>query len=486
MLENKFVEASFMVAEKWKLYTLILKVFYSNNKFEGVKFKAGKEATEKELYNYCKNLEEFSDIDLQQYKQLISQLVEWQNLDKRLDYDEFETWEDFHNNSMLYSITTDTIQLMEYIERKEHKKEEIRTLSTSYIDDIVKNLQILKKCDLKRDQEKIYNAWLSIREKYEEMYKRYRDYLHQFLDQTKEKIELADLIQQQNKLITIINDFIIHIGEKKRILIKIMLELEEFFYNDLLNVIAEKFAQKSISDYEKEREVAITVWSEIKEWFSDNKNSISVNIQEYTIKFVDKLYENINELLLSNRRKMDKEYFHILKLINSCNSEEELSKLCEYIFGINQIKHYRTYNEYSIGDNAESTFDIAGVDLVLYKTKENKPTNTKTRGRIEKSNEDKERERQKNLKDQEILSHLKEKFLKEKIDTLDYSNQVLKNEEFQYLFNLYYQGFINKENIVVTKFGKYYKVDICENEKINLICEDGICKMPRCFFTQIN
>ena len=46
MLENKFVEASFMVAEKWKLYTLILKVFYSNNKFEGVKFKAGKEATE--------------------------------------------------------------------------------------------------------------------------------------------------------------------------------------------------------------------------------------------------------------------------------------------------------------------------------------------------------------------------------------------------------------------------------------------------------
>lgn len=294
MLENKFVEASFMVAEKWKLYTLILKVFYSNNKFEGVKFKAGKEATEKELYNYCKNLEEFSDIDLQQFKQLISQLVEWQNLDKRLDYDEFETWEDFHNNSMLYSITTDTIQLMEYIERKEHKKEEIRTLSTSYIDDIVKNLQLLKKCDLKREQEKIYNTWLSVREKYESMENRYLDYLTTFSKQKKEKIELTDLIKQQNKLITIINEFITHIGEKKRVLIKTMLELEEFFYNGLLDVIAEKFAQKSISDYEKEKLVAITVWKDIKEWFSNNKSSKSVAIQEYTIKFVDKLYENIN------------------------------------------------------------------------------------------------------------------------------------------------------------------------------------------------
>lgn len=486
MLENKFVEASFMVAEKWKLYTLILKVFYSNNKFEGVKFKAGKEATEKELYNYCKNLEEFSDIDLQQFKQLISQLVEWQNLDKRLDYDEFETWEDFHNNSMLYSITTDTIQLMEYIERKEHKKEEIRTLSTSYIDDIVKNLQLLKKCDLKREQEKIYNTWLSVREKYESMENRYLDYLNTFSKQKKEKIELTDLIKQQNKLITIINEFITHIGEKKRVLIKTMLELEEFFYNGLLDVIAEKFAQKSISDYEKEKLVAITVWKDIKEWFSNNKSSKSVAIQEYTIKFVDKLYENINEHLLNNRRKMDKEYFYILKLINSCHSEEELSKLCEYIFGINQIKHYRIYNECYIGDNTESTFDIAGIDFVLYKTKENKSTNTKIRGRIEKSIEDKERERQKNLKDQEILNHLKEKVLKEKIDTLDYSNQILKNEEFQYLFNLYYQGFINKEHIAITKFGKYYKVDICENEKINLICEDGVCKMPRCFFTQIN
>ena len=318
------------------------------------------------------------------------------------------------------------------------------------------------------------------------MENRYLDYLNTFSKQKKEKIELTDLIKQQNKLITIINEFITHIGEKKRILIKTMLELEEFFYNGLLDVIAEKFAQKSISDYEKEKLVAITVWEDIKEWFSNNKSSKSVAIQEYTIKFVDKLYENINEHLLNNRRKMDKEYFHILKLINSCHSEEELSKLCEYIFGINQIKHYRIYNECYIGDNTESTFDIAGIDFVLYKTKENKSTNTKIRGRIEKSNEDKERERQKNLKDQEILNHLKEKFLKEKIDTLDYSNQVLKNEEFQYLFNLYYQGFINKEHIAITKFGKYYKVDICENEKINLICEDGICKMPRCFFTQIN
>ena len=92
MGKNIFEEqANFLSAINRKIYIAILKVFYANHKFE-LEFKEGKEANANELYNYCKELEEFENFDRQQFETALDQLCKWGNLDSRPNLEVITRW----------------------------------------------------------------------------------------------------------------------------------------------------------------------------------------------------------------------------------------------------------------------------------------------------------------------------------------------------------------------------------------------------------
>ena len=246
-------QANFLSAINKKIYIAILKVFYANHKFE-LEFKEGKEANSNEIYNYCKNLEEFENFDRQQFETALDQLCKWGNLDSRPNLEVITRWEDFDKKTSLYSITNASIIFIKALEEFENEEIDNSNLSTSYLDEIVKNLKVLKdsNINLKNDNE-IYNAWLLIKENYDLLNKRYTDYLKKFSKKNKNELEYTRLLKYKEDIKLNITEFLSLLEQKKNDEIYPLIEeVEEKFMKYLLPVIADKIAKDNLSTFEEE------------------------------------------------------------------------------------------------------------------------------------------------------------------------------------------------------------------------------------------
>lgn len=482
-------EAMFLSVPNSKIYLAILKIFYKNHKFEEVEFKEGKEATEDEIYNYCKDLEEFKEIDKLQFENAIEQLCTWENLDKRPNLEAINRYEDFIKKSSLYSITNNSLILLEAIEKIETKEIENSNISTIYIDEIIKHLKALNKYDIKNKQkmiqEDIYNSWILIKENYELLDKRYTDYLKNFSN--KNKIEFKNLIQYQEEISSVINDFINLLDEKKEKLMEEIKKIEEKFEKDLIPIIATETSKMNHYDYEIEKNKIIKIWNDLKEWFSNSKNSKSKKISAYTIDFIQKLLKDINSYCEKENYNinMKKEYLHILKLFNNCKNIEEAHKLSAYIFGISKIRHFKVDSDYNVSDDIESVYKEDDMKFILHKNKKIEHRKYIKKGFNEKTFEETKKEYEEFLKNEEINNYIENEILKDEIDTLSFTNKLIDRKILDVIQDLYFQGFTSSDNIATTKYGKNYKVTIFENERNILVSEDGEYEMPRCYLTLI-
>ncbi len=492
MGKNIFEEqANFLSATNKKIYIAILKVFYANHKFE-IEFKEGKEANSNELYNYCKELEEFENFDRQQFETALDQLCKWGNLDSRPNLEIITRWEDFDKKTSLYSITNASIIFIKALEEFENEEIDNSNLSTSYLDEIAKNLKILKNANvnIKNDSE-IYNAWLQIKENYELLNVRYTDYLKKFSQKNKNELEYTKLLKYKEDIKLNITEFLTLLEEKKTEEIYPLIEAtEDKFKRYLLPVISEKIAKDNLSSIEEEEIKNKKSWEKLREWFSNRKTSKSRKIMEYTRIFLQSFFRNINTYygLEDMGIDMKKEYTHILELFASCNTKEEADKLSAYIFGVNKTRHYKLYEDISVSDDSKSTYTEDSKVFPFYKVeKQYERKRYERRGRPEKTLEEIELEKAEYLKELELEEYIENEILKEKIDILDFANQKLRKEVLILLQELYYKGFTDENGIANTGYGKKYKVFIHKEseELVTLISDDGTYTMPRCVFTQI-
>ena len=484
-------QANFLSAINKKIYISILKVFYANHKFE-LEFKEGKEANSNEIYNYCKNLEEFENFDRQQFETALDQLCKWGNLDSRPNLEVITRWEDFDKKTSLYSITNASIIFIKALEEFENEEIDNSNLSTSYLDEIVKNLKVLKdsNINLKNDNE-IYNAWLLIKENYDLLNKRYTDYLKKFSKKNKNELEYTRLLKYKEDIKLNITEFLSLLEQKKNDEIYPLIEkVEKKFMKYLLPVIADKIAKDNLSTFEEEEIKNRKNWEKLREWFSNRKTSKSRKIMEYTRGFLQSFFRNINTYygLEDMGIDMKKEYTHILELFASCNTKEEADKISAYIFGINNIRHYKMFEDISVSDDSKSTYTEDSIVFPFYKVeKQYEKRRYERRGRVEKTPEELELEKAEYLKELKLEEYIENEILKEKIDISDFTGQTLKKEVLVLLHELYYKGFTDENRIATTGYGKKYKVYIPESkeELVTLTSEDGSYTMPRCIFTQI-
>ena len=124
--------------------------------------------------------------------------------------------EDFDKKTSLYSITNASIIFIKALEEFENEEIDNSNLSTSYLDEIVKNLKILNKANtnLKNDTE-ICNAWLQIKENYELLNVRYTDYLKKFSKNSKNELEYTKLLKYKEDIKLNITEFLTLLEEKK-------------------------------------------------------------------------------------------------------------------------------------------------------------------------------------------------------------------------------------------------------------------------------
>ena len=481
-------EAKFLSVANSKIYIRILKIFYANYKFE-LKFNEGKEANADEIYDYCKETLEFKDVDKSQFENALEQLCDWGNLNSRPNLEVINRWEDFDKKTSLYSITNASLIFIKALEEFENKKIEESNSSPVYLDIIINNLEILKNiCKNNYDEKEISNAWEAIKSNFQTLDKSYIAFVNKFSNINKTELEFSILFKYKEDIKADIIEFLNVLDEKKYKIFPLVKDIDEKFEKILLPIITEKTVKDNLSTYAEEEIKNKNIWKYLKEWFSNKKTSKSRIIMEETRKFLENLSRNIN--IYYDRENlgidMKKEYMYILNLFSSCNSKEEADKIFSYIFGINNIRHYKTFEEILVSDDSESTYKEENISFKFNKNKRNPRKRNETKGRKEKTFEELELEKIEYLKEIELENYIENEILKEKIDTEEFSNKILIKEVVYFLQDLYYQGFINEKNIALTSFGKKYKVDISENDKTTLVCEEGTYTMPRCHFYQMD
>lgn len=481
-------EAKFLSVANSKIYIRILKIFYANYKFE-LKFNEGKEANANEIYDYCRETLEFKDVDRSQFENALEQLCDWGNLNSRPNLEVINRWEDFDKKTSLYSITNASLIFIKALEEFENKKIKDSTSSPVFLDRIIKNLKILKnirKNDY--DEKEINNSWEAIKNDFQTLDTNYVNFVNNFSNNNKTELEFNTLYKYKEDIKSNITEFLNVLDEKKYKIFPLVRDIDEKFEKILLPIITEKNIKDNLSSYEDEEIKNKNIWKYLREWFSNKKTSKSRRIMEETRQFLENLSRNIN--LYYDRENlgidMKREYMYILDLFSSCNSKEEADKLFSYIFGINNFRHYKTFEDILVSDDSESTYKEENISFKFNKNKKNLKKRNEKKGRKEKTFEELEQEKIEYLKEIELENYIENEILKEKIDTEDFSNKILVKEVVYLLQDLYYQGFINEKNIALTSFGKKYKVDISENDKTTLVCEEGTYIMPRCHFYQMD
>ena len=112
---NKFLNqgAKFLLPENLNYYKL-LKIFYNNLKKTNQEFQ-----NKEEIYNICKNLEEFKEMERIHFDEYIQTLCDWGNLEKSPKLETIDKYNEFIKEKQFYKITSNTIVLLEAVKKIE-------------------------------------------------------------------------------------------------------------------------------------------------------------------------------------------------------------------------------------------------------------------------------------------------------------------------------------------------------------------------------
>lgn len=340
-------ETSYLSVPNAPVYRRIMRCFY--REYEKMHFQLYKE----DVYELLRGEEAFSDYSMNQLEQDLAALVKWKNLTPIQDPGRVYTIADYKNKQYRYTMSEYAVEIERLTVRLENLFLESGNLSTNFFLRLEKSLSEAEEMEHASLKE-VNEWWNMLQEDFKRLNQNYQDYLRDFYSGRADRLmKSVEFVLHKDKFIKYLNEFIQELQRYSRrieqTLIKQAPRMEE--------VVLERVVQSELEiphallEFHGNAEPSIREnvqgkWESLKNWFLDMPE------QECECRKVLRITNDVIRSIIQNAalivqmqnwgisRKDD--YRKFLELFLKCETMEEAHKLSAHVFGVQQVRHFKT------------------------------------------------------------------------------------------------------------------------------------------------
>lgn len=367
---SSIMETSYLTAQNVRQYRAIMRLFF--REYEKMHFQLYKE----DVLELLHQQEEFADYTMAGLQQDLDALVGWKNLTPLQDPRKVYTIEDYKNKQYRYTMSEYAVEIERLTVRLENLFLESGNLSTNLFRRMADNLEEAEELD--RQKGKVINEWWSnLQEDFKRLNQNYQDYLREFYSGRTEKLlKSVEFIIHKDRFIAYLKEFIQEMQVHANRIAGIIKRREAVIEHALLEKVvrSEMEIPRAVSDGERRREEDIREqiygkWESLKGWFlpRDGRECESSKVLAITNDIIRSIIQNAALIVqLQNwgvSRKED--YRSMVQMFLNCGTMEEAHKLSAYLFGIQQIEHFKIRDERETDSINQSVYEESASAVYL-------------------------------------------------------------------------------------------------------------------------
>lgn len=367
---SSIMETSYLTAQNVRQYRAIMRLFF--REYEKMHFQLYKE----DVLELLHQQEEFADYTMAGLQQDLDALVGWKNLTPLQDPRKVYTIEDYKNKQYRYTMSEYAVEIERLTVRLENLFLESGNLSTNLFRRMADNLEEAEELD--RQKGKVINEWWSnLQEDFKRLNQNYQDYLREFYSGRTEKLlKSVEFIIHKDRFIAYLKEFIQEMQVHANRIAGIIKRREAVIEHALLEKVvrSEMEIPRAVSDGERRREEDIREqiygkWESLKGWFlpRDGRECESSKVLAITNDIIRSIIQNAALIVqLQNwgvSRKED--YRSMVQMFLNCGKMEEAHKLSAYLFGIQQIEHFKIRDERETDSINQSVYEESASAVYL-------------------------------------------------------------------------------------------------------------------------
>lgn len=478
-LFKQITETKYLTTDNTWRYRTIIRCFYLQ--YEKMKYWLYKE----DVFEELRANSYFSEYTMDQCKQDLDVLVEWNNLMPIQDTAKVSTVEEFKNKQFRYQLSEYSVEIERMTIRLENLKVESASLEPSLLERLRIELNKFKAV-IDEDENTVGNWWNSINEDFKRLNQNYQDYIRDLYSiKAEDMMRTKEFLVFKDIFIDYLRDFVKGLQQNSYAIEAIIREINPEDEEKMINKIIEynqsipridiEISLEDIKENIKGR------WINLKNWFTGYGERESE---------VSKLFDITNEII----RKITRFAFQIVETRNSAaNRKEEYKKICEIFLSTNDIDEAHKLSSLVFG--MFNTRHIKGdiirssesINMGIYEEEPYeitiKPRIRTYREKSEKSpipdnSEKKERLLRKIMEERENEINLMANYI---IDgEIDFANlPIIESHIRRTLLRWLTKAIGSKDNTGKTEDGKFFRVLFPKNnERCILYSEDGELQMP--------
>lgn len=482
---SKLNEASYITAENYQRYRLIMRYFYEQHRsMNDLLYR-------KNILKYIQEEVGFANYQEKELDQDLNSLISWGNLETRQEISEPKSIEEYKNRHFRYQISESSVVIEEMLENITNLASGARGSLDKYtFERLLTCLKDLQKGELVGQE--VLNVWEDTIGHFDKIRKNTADYIG-YLNSEKSELQMQAeaFLVYRDKFVNYLRDFIIAMQDK-------IYQIQNCFENMALEQL-EKIFQRVLK---KEKEIPrlenmelneenlkkdfLNKWNNMMNWFIDQpgKQSEYSLLLKQTNHAIDKITHTMQRFgdQMQQYRSRKKDYLHLAKWFSECDTIETAHKLSSVLFGFEQTRHYYTFPFSSNNKYAEIWETAPSVHETTFRTK-NGPRKTKVSS-FARNQAEKNIARETYLKENELLEKKIDSYVKNnKIDLaeIDFIEQDMRKLLLKWL-SLSLQ---REDRSVYTEFNLTLQLEIFQDEPVVLYSEDGKLTMPRVVYSII-
>lgn len=340
-------ETSYLSVPNAPVYRKIMRCFY--REYEKMHFQLYKE----EIYQLIKQDGMRDDYSMEQLVLDLEALVKWRNLTPIQDPGRVYTIADYKNKQYRYTMSEYAVEIERLTVRLESVFLESGNLSTNFFVRLEKSLEEVQSMEYASLKE-VNEWWELLQEDFKRLNHNYQDYLRDFYSgKTEHLMKSVEFLIHKDKFIKYLNEFVQEMQQHSRRIEQILMKSIPVVEPGILEKVIQSELDiphailKSKGNIEPSiRENVYGKWDSLKSWFLDSSG------RECECKKVLKITSDVIRSMIQNAallvqiqnwgvsRKDD--YRKFLELFLKCEDLEEAHKLSAHVFGIQEIRHYKT------------------------------------------------------------------------------------------------------------------------------------------------
>ncbi|PNP93812.1 TIGR02677 family protein [Listeria newyorkensis] len=476
---SKLSEATYVTAENYKRYRLIMRYFYDQHRSMNDLLYRG------DILKFMQEDIKFPNYQEKELDQDLNSLISWGNLEQRQEMSQPKSIEEYKNRHFRYQISETSVVIEDMLENIANLHKGTRgSLDKNIFERLLVCLTRLEKETPEGQQ--LLDIWEDTVTHFSRISKNTTDYIG-YLNSEKSELQMQTevFLVYRDKFINYLRDFIIAMQNKAYQIQHSFENVSEACLERIFQQILKK--EKEIPrleiltiDENQIRKEFFEKWNNMKSWFIDQPHkaseySLLLNQTNHAIRKMTHLMQRFSDQMQQYHSRK-KDYMLLAKWFLDCENLDEANELSAYLFGFEKTKHY--YVKPCSSDNKYE--DMWEIDPTIHETVPRiRSYSRKTKSdSFERKQAEKDELRNKHLRENKqlengILSYIKDN----KIDLKDvgFVEKVVRKILLKWLS----LSFQKEDNIIQTEFNMSIKITVDTAEIITLCSEDGELTMPR-------